>query len=79
MNPDVLLNTLGYKPTTTSITKRYYFLHTNKKDKKKGKIGYPGEKANRFYHACLCAGLRAEFTIFGEEGTGVEVTQRLSS
>lgn len=77
--PEALMKTCGIKNAVqTSVTKRYFFPHTNKKDKKAGKRGCVSKKASLFYHACFAVGWRAEYTIFSEEGTGIEVTQRLT-
>lgn len=66
---------LAEKAVVTSVTTRYYFLHTTLRDRKLGRLGYACAQAEKFAAACSATGLKVEFTIYDEEGTGVAVTE----
>jgi len=70
------LEEMTKKAEVTSVTYRYFFTHTTKKDKKSGASGNPCSQAGQFVHAARHSGLKAEYTYCGEDGTGVEVTER---
>lgn len=67
---------LANNATITSITTRYFFPHTTTADKKNGKEGWASTEAEQFVTACRTSGLEAKFTYYGEDGTGVAITER---
>ena len=58
-----------------SNTKRYFFKHTTKKERKKGKDGFASHAASLFLEVCKNLNISSDYYYFGEDGTGVEITE----
>lgn len=74
---DDLLKLYKGKQTKAVSVRYFFFRHTNKRDKAKGRVGNTSDKAEHFYHTALCCRLGAEYESIGEQGTIVKITEIL--